>query len=29
MVQGSLLGKPMRMQKFARTMMRQSVKMPE
>jgi EAL domain-containing protein (putative c-di-GMP-specific phosphodiesterase class I) len=28
MVQGSLLGKPMRMQKFARTMMRQSVKMP-
>jgi len=29
MVQGSLLGKPMRMRKFARTMMRQSVKMPE
>jgi EAL domain-containing protein (putative c-di-GMP-specific phosphodiesterase class I) len=26
MVQGSLLGKPMRMRKFARTMMRQSVK---
>ena len=29
MVQGSLLGKPMRMRKFARTIMRQSVKMPE
>ena len=29
MVQGSLLGKPMRMRKFARTIMRKSVKMPE
>jgi EAL domain-containing protein (putative c-di-GMP-specific phosphodiesterase class I) len=29
MVQGCLLGEPMRVQKFARTMMRQSVKMPE
>jgi EAL domain-containing protein (putative c-di-GMP-specific phosphodiesterase class I) len=29
MLQGFLLGKPMRMREFARTMMRQSVKMPE
>jgi len=29
MVQGSLLGRPMRMREFARTIMRQSVKMPE